>query len=555
MLKFKFSNFANNFKIKFLKFQFYDFCINNSNKRVSSKPNLQKIPTNPIIQKLDILIDTSDMEFKKEFLMSNFNLDKRIKGDEFTNNKKYSNFISQIFSAPFGDKKLKILVKQILPELGIEEKKRLVTLYKDFKKLPQYIILDLLNDILKINEKPEVSFIDSNNILSILIYFCELEKEYLKSIQDEILKLIESFTKNFYKFSLNDRNFLKIFWNLFLLEKKSEEITFLSKNQNFTEEFYNLFTNYLLENFNKIENSSMTHLSFIFDQLDKNFYKNDKLLIKLLEKICQNDLNIDEKDKSIVWNNITYPILNSKILLKVQKHQNLSSLDFNTFLELAINYYNSEFKKDKNMHIRKSSFAFRNVAFLHSVIQNDLKIKELLEPVSSLLNNYLNLVYDSLIMKNIKFDIHTNNKIMIMLYKPLVYAKSIKLNVHKVDELLEMITEDKFMDKLFNTSIISDFHKDFLRFLISLKINYSIEDRQDYFSKDIVLTGHKICIELDGIKHFYRDGDVKYNTIIKRHILNNFGWKVINVNHADWQKLKEKEKLEFVRTEIRRVIE
>jgi hypothetical protein len=66
-----------------------------------------------------------------------------------------------------------------------------------------------------------------------------------------------------------------------------------------------------------------------------------------------------------------------------------------------------------------------------------------------------------------------------------------------------------------------------------------------------VLEDRKICFELEGGNHFYRDGDFLWSgSIFKKHILQNFGWKVITITHVEWKNLSSSEKIDLIRNKM-----
>ena len=55
---------------------------------------------------------------------------------------------------------------------------------------------------------------------------------------------------------------------------------------------------------------------------------------------------------------------------------------------------------------------------------------------------------------------------------------------------------------------------------------------------------------MNGVHHFYRNNAINYNDNLKRKILENFNWRVIEISYFDWDKLDRESKEEHIESLI-----
>jgi len=296
--------------------------------------------------------------------------------------------------------------------------------------------------------------------------------------------------------------------------------------------FFNVILKIYLENLkNTINKNSQIFynlkvLCFIHDGLLKNFFLDGKLksdtsnYILLSKNLYQEKYGNDENYKNEIKNNLSlYNFLSTenKILkiLKNEDNKNLILKILNVLQDIIKKTLDSaNFKNDmkKFYEISKTEI-------------NYFDNKEKLEEIKYLGNVIISINYLRSINNIIQFD------------------ENIFINFFSIDK------------SLFEKSIITNFHKEIIRLLIQLNIKFNVEGKIDDIDKDIEVVYYdkklKICIELDGYYHFYRDNVMNFKTIFKRKILQRLGWKIISFKYSDWMKIKdEEEKLYILKRKI-----
>lgn len=201
------------------------------------------------------------------------------------------------------------------------------------------------------------------------------------------------------------------------------------------------------------------------------------------------------------------------------------------------------FSTNKNKY--EKAIFFKILCYLHSYCGGEI--------LFSLIKNFLQKEKSNDVLTlDTNMDHHKNNKFVDLLL-PLCYIESLRNVIispdikSKVSRFLKEYIKHKYYQK----NIITRFHRDVLTTLIHLEIDYEVENKDNFISKDIVLTNkinhEKVCIELNGEHHYYRDNVKNYQTEFKNKVLLLNGWKVLEVAHKDWKVLDEEKRLVFIR--------
>jgi hypothetical protein len=174
----------------------------------------------------------------------------------------------------------------------------------------------------------------------------------------------------------------------------------------------------------------------------------------------------------------------------------------------------------------------RIFTFIHS------KVVERREPIDAIFKLILSKI-DINGLSKLPFNLKIN------MTQCIVYLKSID---YEVDEYMNAVVDDKVI-KFMKRGIITLFHRDILFNLTMMNFNYSVEDFTNMLSKDVVilLGNRKICIEANGVSHFYRDRKLKkFFDEFKNQTLINYGWEVYDIDYFDWIKIPKENRKDYL---------
>ena len=222
----------------------------------------------------------------------------------------------------------------------------------------------------------------------------------------------------------------------------------------------------------------------------------------------------------------------------MQNHGLLKSSRLNEFIYKLRNEDILSTSKNK---FEKALF-FKILCYLHSFCENEI--------IHTLIKNYLGHEKSNEVFcfNNIKNEKNTK---YVNLLLPLAYINSLKIFSPDILNKVNNLLIEYINHKIYHKNIITRFHRDVLSILLRLDLDYEVENLDNFTSKDIILKNHRIdeqrvCLELNGEHHFYRDNQKNYQTEFKKKILCLNNWKVIDIAHMDWKSLDEEKKLAFV---------
>ena len=358
-----------------------------------------------------------------------------------------------------------------------------------------------------------------------------------------IYEIFKSFESNWDKIEIISKKHFEFILELFIklgaFHIKTLDLKDLKIEENIFQ-VYDLLVNLILNNLQLIRFKELSEIIIILDSLH---YKSDKLNKEFLNFVI---LELKSKNYKNMSEYIFIIFKNNSLL----KNPNESN---EIITELVNLYYNRIIKNDIEMNFYYFTQNIKLMTQIHCVlIELNNNNQEL-----NIRINYLFITYINLFYLNFK-----NYDKKYIISHSLYYLKSIsnKINDNNFTYQLDCLLFE--LSKKFNNSpgqnfeIMSNFHKEVLKYLILLKISYKIEDKNDYISKDIAIfkKGKKISIEVDGPKHFYRDKDIKFPSTFKKNILKNFGWNTQNISFFEWIILDDKQKLEYIKNKIKEVL-
>jgi hypothetical protein len=276
-------------------------------------------------------------------------------------------------------------------------------------------------------------------------------------------------------------------------------------------DFYDKIIKLIIENINDIE---LFYLRLLMDNFENVSLNNNELNTAILNKMETTPERFLKENIVIVL-----PLISNQSLFTNMK-----------LIDRLINIFQDNLA---NMLVtEKLVTLLRIFTLLHSK----------LEDRQDKINHILNLIYD-------KLDINLIDKLSealrINLVQSLIYLKSID---YEVEEHMTKIIDDKVMKSL-KRSIITFFHRDILFNLTMLNYNYIVEDFTNMIPKDvaILLGNRKICIEVNGVSHFYRDKESKkFNDYFKKQTLINYGWECYEIDYFNWLKVPKENKQEYL---------
>jgi hypothetical protein len=265
----------------------------------------------------------------------------------------------------------------------------------------------------------------------------------------------------------------------------------------------------------------------LFYALDKNSYRNDELNKYVINKVLKTDL------KRLNFYIVLFLIHNNSILKSERLNDFIERLkDFDIF--------------ETNKNVDEIAVFFRILCFL---LSQNKRNEVLIEQITNFMKNPIsNNIFS---VKNLDKD--ENNKYINLLF-PLLYLDSSKSFIHdrNLGKNISLLIDQYRGHKYHSYHTITKFHRDVLTTLIQMQVDYEVENREDYLSKDIVINSknrknEKLCIELLGQHHYYRDGTKNFKTEFKNKILELKGWRVFEIDHLEWLKLEEDRKVPFIK--------
>ncbi len=414
---------------------------------------------------------------------------------------------------------------------------------------------------------------DTNFLKYIFLYFVKYLKENLQSLKNEKFKEILIYL-----------NFILINNNIFFDSRFSElddfqKFNFCKENE-ISNEMSDFYRNRKMRQLNNIKNYSKkdSFENIVVDKLEINNYFYPHLLINDFEnslfffntiiKIYFEKINNDSyKNSNSFYNLKVLCFIHDGLLRNFFLEGNIKSENNNNILrykgvliemkeinEKKINFILNDFllTENKILHILKKEenkiFILNTINLIQKIIKNALDSSNYKTDMNRILE--ISKLDRENINSNIKREeIKYLGNIIICIN----YLKSIKNFI----ELNEEIYKDflKIDRSIFENTIITNFHKDIIRLLIKLNIKFNVEGKIDEIDKDIEVVYYdkqlKICIELDGYYHFYRDCVMNFKTIFKRKIIERKGWKIISFKYSEWIKIsEEEEKLNMLKRKI-----
>jgi hypothetical protein len=490
----------------------------------------------PITNQIKQLVQENDKQQLRSFLI-----------DNFFNSKSEINFYDLDFDS---EKALYEIITKSLSELNFKEKIKISNKLTQNKKYFWPILSEIIDEIIKTNEQPltkENLHLVNDSLNSIKIY----DKEILARGKKNIDRLFESIEKNLDNYKNIFSSYPILFHNIFnkvfyiesiLLHKKK----FLSYDN--TTELYNKISQFIIENF---ENVSLSKLGVLLYDMDCAFYKNDELNEKIIDMIIAVDKEIDLKLKTKIYKDFLHTMTSNRIFEKIKREKSLKVIEI--FSKCLIQQIRADLIPEIDLYK-----LFKYSACLHSILLNELKVgrkSEIIIKLDKILDYYIDRIYQIVCLeqgyKSEADYMNFQNAVI-----PLNYLMSLNHKSYKLEEIMKDIFKNKKIIEQNSNTKITFFHRDFLKYLIRLNIPYQVEDKENYISKDVIFqhNGFKVCVELDGKFHYYRDGTLEYGTLYKKRILENFGWKVINLKHSEWSSLDGDSKLKYVKEILDKVI-
>jgi len=404
------------------------------------------------------------------------------------------------------------------PQYIKNEKFRAFLIYLNFFLINNNLFFD--SKFSELDEFQKMNFIEVNNISTEMTDFYTNKK----------LKFLSTIKENF-----NEKNESKEGINMTEISKSEIHAYYyphlIVNDFENTIYFFESILNLFLEN---IKNSPKNYhtfndlkgLFFIHDGLIRNFFLEEKIkgqnnncIIKFKKIYMEKFDNGDSYKNEIIKNSaLYYFLIIEKKILQILKNEEKVLL-----LQKIINLTENVIKN----FLISQTFKFD----LEKISQTNIKLHNIddIEKINEI-KNYRNFIMSVNYMKSIKNFFGFDSK--------------------KINEALN------FNRQLLETAIITSFHKEFIRLLVKLNIKFNVEGKIDDVDKDIEIIYYdknlKICLELDGYFHFYRDGVMNYKTIFKRNILERNSWKIISFKYSDWIKIKtEEEKLDILNQKIK----
>ncbi len=265
----------------------------------------------------------------------------------------------------------------------------------------------------------------------------------------------------------------------------------------------------------------------MFFALDRNKYSNDEVNDYLIDIVLKTDM------KRLNFFIVLFLIHNNSII---------KSKRLNEFIEKLKDFDIFETRKNTD----EIAVFFRILCFLLSQNKGN---EVLIERISSFMKNPIsNNIFS---VKNLNRD--EKNRYIDLLF-PLLYLHSSKCFIHdtNMENNISLLINQYSLHRYHSNHTITMFHRDVLTTLIQMQLDYEVENREDYLSKDIVINSkirknEKLCIELLGQHHYYRDGTKNFKTEYKNKILKLNGWTVIEISHLEWLRLNEDCKVPFIK--------
>jgi len=491
------------------------------------RPSLS-IPMSITIQ-IKQIVQENDKQKLRSFLI-----------DNIFNSKNEINFYDLDFDS---EKSLFEIITKSLSELNFKEKIKISNKLTQSKRYFWPILSEIIDEIMRINEEPltkENLHLVNDSLNSIKTY----DKEILSRGKKNIDRLFESMEKNLVNYKNIYSSYPILFHNIFnkvfyiestILHKKK----FLTYDN--TTELYNKISHFIIENF---ENVSLSKLGVLLYDMDCAFYKNDELNEKIIDMIIVVDKELDQKLKTKIYKDFLHTMTSNRILEKIKREKSLK------IIEIFLKYLIQQIRADMISSIDLFKL-FKYSTCLHSILLNELKVgrkSEIMIKLDKILDYYIDRIYQNVCLeqgyKSEADYMNFQNAVL-----ALNYLMSLNHKSYKLEEIMKDIFKNKKIIEQNSNTKITFFHRDFLKYLIRLCIEYQVEDKENYISKDVILKhkGFKICVELDGKFHYYRDGTLQYGTLYKKRILENYGWKVINLKHSEWSSLDGDSKLNYVK--------
>jgi len=389
------------------------------------------------------------------------------------------------------------------------------------------IIITIIEDICNINGNLTIQ--EYVKTLKEIFLFLNSQSDFLISAKINLDDVYTSIYNNIEKYTnllkTNEISFFFLFSQLIQIDKKTRT------NDNF-ENFVKLFDKISDINYKDLDKVDLKYLISFVNDMNRSFYTNRKLN----EGIIDYFINLNKNHLYPSLYSLITPLIYSRILEKIEKPKSLK------FIEIFINKQ-VDLIKTQEISLLDSCNNFKSCCLLHSLLLNELTIKmsdNILKKLNGVLNFYVSHLYSHL------DEIHNNLLYCKIIFRSFIYLRSLNFKKEKLSEMIKLLVSNQKFQSFLNKSKTSDFHRDFMKCLTELKIQFLKEDNQNYISKDIVLENSKICYELEGIHHMFYDREFNYQTLFKKNILKNYGWSVINVRYNEWQIMKKEEKLEYI---------
>lgn len=521
---FKILNISNKIPLKFTYHQSYlTFSFFNATKLFSDTiNNKNEVEISKMIEKLKMLRNSNDNDLLKPYILGVLNINK----------KGYHIDKAIIFSDRKTEHQFKSLIVKYKNIFSLNEQIEIFEYFTTNKKLHIDLFCDLMRSISKLNFEKNLNFNIISRILKLVLQnnIDIIDKEIIFNLNETVF---ESFYENFKKYEnlfKKDKNlFFTIIYDLLMFHYLSREM----QNLNFGKSTISLdiLSEFLSHNIEKGE-LTFRQIRLLMFNFNKIFYRNQNLNHKIIiffTKKVQHILKEQANDivsitRIIINNNFEEDKSKNLSLINMIHTHNLVNCDFSD-IKICINNFNC-------------------LTYFHSfiILNNSQAEPKIIKYFEELILKYF-IFLNNFILKSIK----TNYEYVISIYNSLIYLYSFS-NEKKAKTLIEEGLKIPKVMELSRRHIISFFHKEVLKILVEKNIIFKVEDFEDYLSKDIsIVHEEKICIEIDGPKHFYRDkANSNYSTVFKKIILTNMGWKVINISHFEWNAFIYNEKVKFI---------
>ena len=456
------------------------------------------------------------LKFQKFFLCKKFNFSfTELEGLTQLDNSEMSAYVKQVFESKVFLDKIQInksvlnkfceIIKISEDNYSTEEKIKIFHFLVENRKFSGRLFYHFLERGIPQNIKNPKLVLDM--LKNINVGFHNLKHKNLQIL--DLFTLIQLELSNY--LNIDQDLFFGIICQLTEIELQSlnnREIIFQSQ----ITKFYDSVCEHLIRNNEKLE---IYHLKKLLDSFEKVYYCNTNFNKMILNKL-------ENTSDRLLKENLTifFPLISNQSIFSNQ-------ILIDRIVNLYTNNLNNLFVKEKIVA------ALRIFVLLHSVFdRNDMFI---------LVNNLISKL-DKLGINLLHISLKIN------LLHCFIYMNSLKESA-ELKNLIELL-QDKEVLSYINSTIITLFHRDVLFYLCDLGISYKVEDFSDSILKDIVIfkDNRKICIEVNGINHYYRDGETnRFWDKFKIKCLKNYGWEVYEVNYKDWVKITKEKRKEYLK--------